>query len=209
MNQILEVTDNKKYKKNIIKKSKIFKIQLIFSILPIFIFLIFYINHQIKLKNELKSSKILSNNYEIYKLYSKQSIDDFSDKTSIIGTINIPKINITYPFFSGISDELLKISPCRFYGQMPNKKGNLCIAGHNYNDDRFFSKINLLKNGDEIFIENNYKQNFKYIVYNKFEVEENDLSPIKNYDKNNYTLTLITCNNKNKKRIIIKAKQKA
>ena len=43
---------------------------------------------------------------------------------------------------------------------------------------------------------------------NKYEVNENDLSPIYNYDRNSKELTLVSCNNLNKNRIIIKAKQK-
>ena len=31
------------------------------------------------------------------------------------------KQNITYPILSTTSEELLKISPCRFYGPMPNE----------------------------------------------------------------------------------------
>ena len=88
---------------------------------------------------------------------------------------------------------------------MPPKKGNLCITAHNYNDDRFFGRINLLKNNDKIIIEDNFSNKFIYYVSDIYEVDENDLSPIEVFDKNKYTLTLITCNNINKKRIIVKA----
>ena len=39
------------------------------------------------------------------------------------------------------------------------------------------------------------------------EVKENDFSPLYDYDKNNKELTLLTCNNVNKHRIIVKAIQ--
>lgn len=47
-----------------------------------------------------------------------------------------------------------------------------------------------------------------YFVYNIYEVKESDLSPIFDYEQNERTLTLVTCNNLNLNRIIVKAKQK-
>ena len=47
---------------------------------------------------------------------------------------------------------LLKIAPCRFYGPMPNEVGNICIAGHNYNSYKFFSRLKNLSIGDVITI---------------------------------------------------------
>ena len=123
------------------------------------------------------------------------------------GIIEIPKINIKYTIYSTLSDEQLKISPCKFYGSNPLYNGNICIAGHNYNNSIFFSNIDKLDANDEICI---YYMNIKFIYYvtNKYEVNENDLSPIYNYDRNSKELTLVSCNNLNKNRIIIKAKQK-
>lgn len=89
---------------------------------------------------------------------------------------------------------------------MPNKKSNLCIAGHNYNDDRFFSKISNLNLNDIIVLEDSYNNSFNYYVYDKFEIEESEISRTVNDTQYDYELTLLTCNNINNKRIIIKAK---
>ena len=117
MNQILETKLNNK--KSNSKKSKTLKFQLIFSIVFIFIIgiYIFFNNFYLSKKEQL-SNKILDN-YNITKLYSNLSseeISNFDDYSYILGIIEIPKINIYYPIFSNYSDELLKISPCRFYG---------------------------------------------------------------------------------------------
>ena len=85
---------------------------------------------------------------------------------------------------------------------MPDSKSNLCIAAHNYNDDRFFG---LLRNNDKIIIKDNSNNQFTYYVYDKYEVKEDDLSPISD-NKLFCELTLITCNNFNNNRLIIKAK---
>ena len=72
----------------------------------------------------------------------------------------------------------------------------------------FFSKINQLKANDEIYIYDNTGTKYTYQVQESYEVNENDLSPITNYNENEKTLTLITCNNLNNNRFIIKAIQK-
>lgn len=201
MNQILS-TKIKKF-----NKPQQFKVQFYISIFSILVVVFIFLFYKFKSKEFIKKSDSFSNNYEIYRLYSNPNTKSNYLDSDILGFISIPKLNISYPFFYGYNEELLKISPCRFYGEMPPKYSNLCITAHNYNDDRFFGKINLLKNDDIITIEDNYNNKYYYYVYNIFEVEENDISPLINYDKNYLNLTLITCNNINKKRIIVHAIQ--
>ncbi len=129
-------------------------------------------------------------------------------KMDYFGIIQIPKIDLYYPVFSHLSEELLKTSPCKFYGNTPDTNGNICIAGHNYDNSLFFSKISTLNNNDEIFIFAQNGKQYIYMVYEKYEVTPNDLSPILNYPKNEKLLTLVTCNNFNSNRIILRAKQK-
>ena len=166
----------------------------------------FYIRH-ITRKSSEKNASYLSNNYQVYRLYSNNNdtYESTSSNPYVIGNIEIPKINISYPILSTLNEELLKISPCRFYGQISDNS-NLCIAGHNFDNDSFFSKINYLTINDEIVITD--KTNFKYtfLVFDNYEVSASDLSPI--YDianKHSKELTLVTCNNQNGKRTIIKA----
>lgn len=201
MNQILE-TKLKKFKSN----KNFFKMQLTISIFFIIVFVIILILHFNSNSNKEKISSDISSNYNLYKLYS-ESHSETSTDDEILCTIEIPKINIKYPVFSKFDDELLKISPCRFYGRSPKEYGNLCIAGHNYNNSKFFSNLFLLNNGDEIFLYDNSEQKFIYKVFSYYEVSSSDMSPILDYDRNIKQLTLVTCNNLNQNRLIIKAKQ--
>ena len=62
------------------------------------------------------SSDIL-NAYNISTLYSNSNnynAIELSNDISIIGLIEIPSINISYPILSKSNEELLKISVCRF-----------------------------------------------------------------------------------------------
>ena len=205
MNQILVTSFNNK-KEN----KKIFKVQFVVSIAIIIFAICFFIYYLYSLKTSENFSKKIISNYNISTLYSsnkKNNETQSSAENSIFGIIEIPKINIYYPVFSFLSEENLKVSPCKLYGTNLNENTNICIAGHNYNNDMFFSNIDKLQNGDEIYIYNNNGFKCIYKVFGKYEVKENDLSPIYNYNKNEKTLTLITCNNLNNNRIIIKAKQ--
>ena len=72
------------------------------------------------------------------------------DKYYTIGVIEIPKINLSYGILNKTTDEILKLSPTKFWGPDPNKIGNLCVVGHNYRNAKFFSKVPTLVNGDII-----------------------------------------------------------
>ena len=111
-----------------------------------------------------------------------------------------------YTVFNLYNEELLKISPCKFNGKSLNDKSNICIAAHNYNDDRFFGRIDELNIKDTIKIEDLKGKEYIYTIYDIFETKDNDLSILKS--NKNYELTLLTCNNSNNKRIIIKAYRK-
>ena len=117
-------------------------------------------------------------NYTVVKLNN-------STKAKVIGIIKINTIGIEYPILSETTNELLKIAPCKFFGSEPNKVGNLCIAGHNFNDERFFSKLSSLKIGDVIEIYAPANVCVYYEVFDMYEIEKNDLI-IKLNDMNPY-----------------------
>ena len=161
----------------------------------------------LKEKEELSNSII--NNYNIAKLYANNAENTSKEEfnNNLFGIIEIPKINVYYPVFTNLTDELLKIAPCKFYGGSLESNGNICIAGHNYNNSMFFSNISKLKKNDEIFIYDNFGRKYTYIVFEVYEVIKSDLSPILDYEAKSKELTLITCNNLNDNRIIVKAKK--
>lgn len=214
MNQILVTIDNNLIFNNLTnntnkKKNKYFII-FIFSI-SIGLIISFYLLFSYFSKQKEKEKTLdLKNKYSINTLYSESSSYEaikLSDSISIIGLIEIPKISISYPILKESNSELLKISVCRFSGPMPNKIGNLCVAGHNYKSNSMFSKLHKLNIGDSIFITDLNNVKLEYVVYDKFKVKQNNLECTKS--SNNVEITLITCNdNNNKERVVIKAKMK-
>lgn len=139
----------------------------------------------------------------------EKTADGFTYTT--IATINIPKINVQYPILDGETDSeqetesLLKISPTKFWGADPNEVGNFCIVGHNYRNTKFFSKVPTLENGDVIEITDSAGKTLRYSVYNKYEVVPEDLSCTSQLTDGKKEITLITCTNDSKKRVIVKA----
>ena len=130
-----------------------------------------------------------------------------------IATINIPKINVVYPIIDGLTDtteeteELLKISPTKFWGANPNEVGNFCIVGHNYRNTKFFSKVPTLENGDIIEITDLSGKTIQYKVYNKYEVDPTDVSCTTQLTNGRKEITLITCTDDSKHRVVVKAKE--
>lgn len=145
---------------------------------------------------------------------SKKTVQTTSEgyRYSTIATINIPKINLQYPILDGETDSeaeteaLLKISPTKFWGADPNEVGNFCIVGHNYRNSRFFSKVPSLVNGDVIEITDTSGNTLRYSIYNKYEVVPEDLSCTSQLTNGKKEITLITCTNDSKMRVIIKAR---
>lgn len=123
----------------------------------------------------------------------------------IVGKINIPSINVDYPILSETSDELLKVSVCKFWGSSPNQVGNLCIAGHNYRNKRFFSKVPTLKVGDIIEITDLNKTTQKYTVFDKYTVDPTDTNCTSQITNGKKIVTLITCTDDSKQRVIVQA----
>ena len=124
-----------------------------------------------------------------------------------VAIINIPSIGVNYPILNTTTDELLKISPCYFWGPKPNEVGNFCIVGHNYRNSKFFSKVPTLKTGDIIEITDLTGRTIKYAIYDKYVVDPSDVSCTSQRTNGDKEITVITCTNDSSQRVIVKAKE--
>lgn len=205
MNQIL-ITKKYIYKSR--KKKIRFKLQFYISaILFIILTTVFSTLTYSKSKNEEISKELLDSfSNSLYANYQNDIISKVNNNSFVIGIIEIEKIKLNYPILSTQSKELLEISPCRFAGPLPNNVGNLCIAGHNYADKRFFGRLKELSLNDKISIYDLSGKKLDYIIYEKREILSTDLSCTSQETNGNIIVTLITCNNISGKRLQIKAK---
>lgn len=125
----------------------------------------------------------------------------------VIGTIQISKINLEYPILIESNEDSLNKSITRVGDGTVNGIGNLTLAGHNYIDGSMFGRIDELENGDEISILDLNGNRVTYTIFNKFVTDPNDVSVLEPTEEGTREVTLITCINGNKNRLIIKARE--
>ena len=122
--------------------------------------------------------------------------------------LDYPKLGINYPVLSEESEELLKVSLCKYWGPNPNKVGNYCIVGHNYLSGKMFGKLSSAAVGDEITLTDLNNNKVTYVVYNRYIVEPTDVSCTSQLTNGQREITLITCTNYGKQRLVVKAREK-
>lgn len=239
MNQIL-VTKKLYITPELKKKKKLYKIEFFLSVFLVCVLVSAYIYAEYdRNKSEQVSQEILANldipedttiaknNVLVVVLDEQQQqpetatpqMEQATQKTAsgyqyaTVATINIPKINVTYPVIDGPTDsaeeteELLKISPTKFWGPEPNEVGNFCIVGHNYRNTRFFSKVPTLIEGDTIEITDLSGKTIPYKVYTKYQVDPTDVNCTSQLTNGRREITLITCTDDSKYRVVVKARQ--
>ena len=180
------------------KKKKYFYIQFFLSIFMIFIILFYSLRNNDENVDYENLNKQIKINLNINNIYNKY-------QTKFLGNLIIEKIDVEYPIYSEYTEENLKMSVCKLTGPTLEKIGNISIIGHNYQDNRFFGRLNQLQINDNILIRFNNKK-FNYKVVKKYITREDDLTCLNSITKNNREITLITCDNIIKKnRLIVKA----
>ena len=125
----------------------------------------------------------------------------------VVGMISIPKIDLEYPILFETTNETMKYSITKFWGNGVNKIGNLTLAGHNNYNGTMFGKTKNLEIGDIIELTDLSQVTRTYTIYDKFITDPNDISVIEVDEFGTREVTLITCSNGNKERLIIKARE--
>ena len=137
-------------------------------------------------------------------ILSGKVTDSKGNQYSVVGVINIPKINCKYPIIAETTDDLMKISVCKFWGANPNEVGNLCIIGHNYKNSQFFSKVPKMSVGDIVEITDLTGKTLQYKAYDIYTVDPSDTRCTTQLTQGKKEVTLITCTNDTKQRVIVK-----
>ena len=125
---------------------------------------------------------------------------------TVIGTIEIPKIKISYPILKEASTSAIEKSVAMLYGVGPNNPGNTLIIGHNYRDGRFFANNKNLSTGDKIYITDLKGKRLAYTIYDKFETTTEDTEFITRNTNGAREISLQTCTDDGSMRLIILAK---
>lgn len=157
-------------------------------------------------------------NQKVVETFSR-SINEQSEKNvtmngyKVIGIVKIPKIELEYPILDietynpEETKEPMKISIVKYWGGNVNQYGNLSIAGHNNYDGTMFGKTKKLENGDIVELTDLENTTIQYQIYDKFVTDPNDVTILATNDDTVREVTLITCTNGNKNRLILKARE--
>ena len=145
--------------------------------------------------------------YGVSRIPEENSEEKQVDDNLVLGTIEIPKIGISYPVISTTTAEYLKIAPTKLAGVGLNEKGNCSIIGHNYENDKFFSKLGDLSKDDVVYIKEKDGMKRVYSVTEKKEISANDVSCLEQNANDKRQVTLITCTNVKNKRLVVKCEE--
>ena len=175
-------------------------IVIIFAIIVIALIAKKYIGNQI---NEENNAQIV----EEIKQHEETTEPIKFGNNSIIGIINIPKIDLEYPILDITTKENMRTSITRFSGGNVNEIGNLALAGHNNYDGTMFGKTKKLEIGDIVELTDLKGQTIQYSIYDIFVTDPSDVSILLPKEELIREVTLITCTNGNKNRLILKAQE--
>ncbi len=127
----------------------------------------------------------------------------------LVGSIRIPKTNIRYPIYTPSGEKVLE----KGIGMLTtdsglNKTGNTTLQGHNWRNWMFFSRNHTLKVGDSVFIKDNRGVEIEYVIYKKMTVKPSDSKYITRNTNGKVEVSLSTCTNAAKDRLILLAREK-
>lgn len=165
-------------------------------------------------KNYLNEKEISKTLTTIEEELSNQSLNNENEVLDveykgykIEGIIEIPEINIKYPIINETNEETMKISVTKFSGPQANEIGNYCVAGHNNRDGTMFGETSHLKIGDTIKLTNLKNETIEYKIFKIYSIDPSDVTCANSVDPTTREITLITCTNGHRNRLITKARQ--
>lgn len=144
---------------------------------------------------------------EIPKEYPKEEIIEEYKGYDVAAKLEIPQIDLETYILQNYSTKALNISVTKFWGVDANEIGNFCIAGHNFQKKNMFHNLKELEIGDKLTISDNKIGKIEYEIYEIYKVDPEDVSCLSQETNSNREVTLITCTNDSKKRIIVKAQE--
>ncbi len=139
---------------------------------------------------------------------SSQGNETYYKGELVVGTIEIPAINLKSVVLNEINERTIEIAVGIYDGPGLNQVGNTTIAGHNYRDGRFFSNNKQLKEDDKIYITDSTGKKVTYYIYKTYITSPEDSSHLERDTQGKREITLVTCTDDAKSRLIILAKER-
>lgn len=123
---------------------------------------------------------------------------------NVVGKIEIPAIDLEYPILEKTTPDSIELSVAILYtANGLNQPGNTLIVGHNYRSGAFFGNNDLLQLDDKVYITDTSGTRIKYNIYNIYETSAEDGDFIMRETNGKREISLSTCTNNSKARLII------
>ena len=126
---------------------------------------------------------------------------------TVVGRMEIPKIDLDLPVLERATKNSLEQSIGVLMGPGLNQVGNTIIVGHNYRNGTFFSRNSELENGDEIYITDTAGTRIEYTIYNIYTTSSEDSDYITRDTAGKREISLSTCTEDSRYRLVIWARE--
>lgn len=126
----------------------------------------------------------------------------------MVGKIEIPKIKLSCPVLETATDSAIEVAVAVLSGPGINEVGNTVIIGHNYRNGTFFSNNKKLEIGDKIYLTDLSGKKVTYTITKKYNTSTDDANYMVRDTKGKREISLSTCTDDSKQRLIIWAEEK-
>ena len=127
---------------------------------------------------------------------------------NMVGKIEIPKIKLNCPVLETATDSAIEVAVAVLSGPGINQVGNTVIIGHNYRNGTFFSNNKKLEVGDKIYLTDLSGKKVTYTITKKYHTKTEDADYMIRDTKGKREISLSTCTDDSKQRLIIWAEAK-
>lgn len=177
------------------------KIGIIVLIVALVIIMIVFAIHMVNKRKAADDANANANTVEQEPVVEEGMPSEYKGY-SVLGEIMIDKIDLDEYILDSTENSAMEEAPVKLYGPSINTDGNLCIAGHNY--DEVFKKLTELEAGDKFTLLDRSELGQDYVIKEVKEVEPTDLSILMPVEGKKQ-VTLITCTEGSTKRLVLVA----
>ena len=147
----------------------------------------------------------LAEDFDLYAEYEEETTPEMEtvelNGNTYIGYIAIPALDVELPVLSEWSYPNLKLSPCRYVGNL--YAGDLILCAHNYSSH--FGRIHELNSGDEIIFTDVKGKKHAFKVVGIEQHPGTAVEDIKFGNADDWDLTLFTCTLNGQSRVTVRA----
>lgn len=123
---------------------------------------------------------------------------------NVVGKMEIPAIDLEYHILEKATPSSIEAAlAVQYTANGLNEVGNTLIVGHNYRNGSFFGSNDKLQLGDKVYITDTTGRRIKYNIYNIYETSPEDGDFIMRDTNGKREVSLSTCTDNSKARLII------